>query len=149
MRQIFYAMQFNGRAVPAANSSNVMNATTTADSCALTTAVSAEGLSANLQLVAGGKAFFESEVTVTGENSFIESGTIHFGEGNHQLHFSTVGQGYLGTSADPELRHGSVIWRVDGGEGQFGGASGLITSNFTISEAGDVIDRHFGVIFVR
>jgi hypothetical protein len=51
--------------------------------------------------------------------------------------------------AEPKLRHGSVIWRVEGGEGQFGGASGLITSNFTISEAGEVIDRHFGVIFVR
>ena len=63
--------------------------------------------------------------------------------------FSTVGRGYLDASADPKLRHGSVIWRVEGGEGQFGGASGLFTSNFTISEAGKVIDRHFGVIFVR
>jgi hypothetical protein len=85
---------------------------------------------------------------VTSENSFIESGSIRFGEGNHHFRFSTVGQGYLGTSADPKLRHGSVIWRVEGGEGQFAGASGLITSNFTISEAGEVIDRHFGVIFV-
>jgi hypothetical protein len=149
MRQIFYAMQFNGRAAPVTGSSNVMKATTSAVSCTLSTAVSAEGVSGSLQATAGGKAAFESEVTVTGENSFMESGTIRFGEGNHQLRFSTVGHGYLGTSADPKLRHGSVIWRVEGGEGQFGGASGLITSNFTISEEGEVIDRHFGVIFVR
>jgi len=149
MGQIFYAMQFNGRATPVAGSSNVMKATTGAESCTLTTSVSAEGVSASLQPRAGGKAAFESEVTVTGESSFMESGTIRFGDGNHQLHFSTVGQGYLGASADPKLRHGSVIWRVEGGEGQFGGASGLITSNFTISEAGEVIDRHFGVIFAR
>jgi hypothetical protein len=149
MRQIFYAMQFTGRATPVAGSSNVLKAATTAESCALTTAVSAEGVSASLQPATGGKAAFESEVTVTGETSFIESGTISFGEGNHQLRFSTVGQGYLGASADPKLRHGSVIWRVEGGEGQFGSASGLITSNFTISDGGEVIDRHFGVIFVR
>jgi hypothetical protein len=42
-----------------------------------------------------------------------------------------------------------VIWRVEGGEGQFAGASGLITSNFTIDEAGEVTDNHFGVIFVK
>ncbi|MBV8357725.1 MAG: hypothetical protein JO189_07275 [Deltaproteobacteria bacterium] len=123
--------------------------TTSAESCTLTTAVSAEGVSASLQPTAGGKAAFELEVTVTGESSFVESGTIRFGEGNHQLRFSTVGQGYLGTSTDPKPRHGSVTRRVEGGEGQFGGASGLITSNFTISEAGQVIDCHFGEIFVR
>ena len=126
-----------------------MKATTSAGSCILTTTVSREGVSTSLQPAAGGNATFESEVTVTGENSFMESGTIRFGEGNHRLRFSTVGQGYLGPSAEPKLRHGSVIWRVEGGEGQFGGASGLITSNFTISEEGEVIDRHFGVIFVR
>jgi hypothetical protein len=60
-----------------------------------------------------------------------------------------VGQGYLGPSADPKLKHGSVIWRVDSGEGQFAEASGLITSNFTINEAGEVTDNHFGVIFVK
>ncbi len=149
MRQIFYAMQFSGQAAPVAGSSNVIKAATSASSCALTTAVGTEGVSASLQPAAGGKAAFESEVTVTGETSFVESGTIRFGEGNHRLRFSTVGQGYMGASADPKLRHGSVIWRVEGGEGQFAGASGLITSNFTLSEAGEVVDRHFGVIFVR
>ncbi len=147
MRQILYAMQFNGRAAPVSGSSNVLKAATSAESCTLTTAVRAEGVSASVQPAPGDKAAFESEVTVTGESSFIESGTIRFGEGNHQLRFSTVGQGYLGTSADPKLRHGSVIWRVEGGEGQFSGASGLITSNFTISDTGEVIDHHFGVVF--
>ncbi|MBV8054876.1 MAG: hypothetical protein JO071_06510 [Deltaproteobacteria bacterium] len=149
MRQIFYVMQFSGQAVPVSGSPNIMKATTSAESCTFTTAVGGEGVSASLQPAAGGMAAFESEVTVTGESSFVESGTIRFGEGNHSLRFTTVGQGYLGASADPKLRHGSVIWRVEGGEGQFAGSSGLITSNFTISEAGEVIDRHFGVIFVR
>jgi hypothetical protein len=88
-------------------------------------------------------------VTITGGTSFVESGSIRFGEGNHRLRFSTVGQCYLGASPDPQLKNGSVMWRVDGGEGQFAAASGFITSNFTIGDAGEVTDNHFGVIFVR
>jgi hypothetical protein len=38
---------------------------------------------------------------------------------------------------------------VDGGEGQFAGASGLITSNFFVSDSLDVTDHHYGVIFVE
>jgi hypothetical protein len=149
MRQIFYAMQFNGRAAPVGGSSNVIKAATSAESCTLTTAVGAEGVSASLQPAAGGKAAFESKVTLTGETSFLESGSIRFGAGGHSLRFSTVGSGYLAGSADPALKHGTVTWRVDSGEGQFAGASGLITSNFTIGEAGEVTDNHFGVIFVK
>jgi hypothetical protein len=102
-----------------------------------------------VQPLPGGTASFESEVTVTGANSFVESGSIRFGDGQHLLRFSTVGQGYLAASAAPELRHGTVTWRVESGEGQFEGASGLITSNFTISSDGQVVDNHFGLLFVR
>jgi hypothetical protein len=38
---------------------------------------------------------------------------------------------------------------VAGGEGQFAGATGLITSNFFVGENGEVTDHHFGVIFVE
>jgi hypothetical protein len=41
------------------------------------------------------------------------------------------------------------MWRVESGEGQFAGARGLVTSNFTLSAAGEVTDNHFGLIFVR
>jgi hypothetical protein len=96
----------------------------------------------------GGDATFESEVTFTGEQSFQEVGTIVFGDG-HPLRFSTVGSGYLGASADLGRKHGTVMWRVEGGEGQFAGAGGLITSNFFVGEDLAVTDHHFGVIFVR
>ncbi len=148
MRQIIYTLQFRGYAAPSGASSTVLKAKTTASSCNLTTSMGPEGVSGSLQPTAGAKASFESEVTITGETSFQESGAIRFGEGNHRLRFGTVGQGYLAPSADPRLKHGSVVWRVESGEGQFAGASGLITSNFTVSEAGEVIDNHFGVIFV-
>jgi hypothetical protein len=83
------------------------------------------------------------------DGGFHESGTIRFGEGNHSLTFSTVGQGFMADSADPKLKHGTVTWRIDRGVGQFEGASGLITSNFTLSDAGEVTDNHLGVIFVK
>ena len=88
-------------------------------------------------------------MTLTGPTSFLEEGSIRFGAGNHRLHFSTVEHGYLGDSADAKLKSGAVMWRVEGGEGQFAGASGYITSNFTLSDAGEVIDNQFGVIFVK
>jgi len=40
------------------------------------------------------------------------------------------------------------VWKVDRGEGQFTGATGLITSNFVVSPEGEVTDHHCGVLFV-
>lgn len=148
MKQVIYAMQFKGKAAPGA-SPNVMKATTSASSNTLTTVVAADGIHGKIEPAAGGKAQFESEVTLTGAAAFLEKGTVRFGDGNNLLHFSTVEHGYLGDSVDAKLKSGVVMWRVDGGEGQFAGASGYITSNFLLSDAGDVIDNHFGVIFVK
>jgi hypothetical protein len=148
MKQVIYAMQFKGRAAPGA-SPNLMKATTSGSSNTLTTVVGADGIHGKFEPTAGGKAQFESEVTLTGATSFTEKGTIRFGERNNLLHFSTVEHGYLGDSADAKLKSGAVMWRVDGGEGQFAGATGYITSNFTLGDAGDVTDNHFGVIFVK
>ena len=147
MKQIFYAMQFKGQAGPG-DKEGTMVAKTTSASCHITSTVQDTGLVATLEPVAGGEASFESVVTLTGESSFLESGSIRFG-GRHSLRFSTVGQGYLGASADPSLKHGTVNWRVDSGEGQFAGATGLITSNFTVGPNGEVVDNHFGLIFLK
>ncbi len=147
MKQIIYAMQFKGKAAPG-DSPSVMKAATGAASATLTTVVGADGVHGKFEPAAGGKAEFESEVTLTGPTSFLEKGSIRFG-GNHRLRFSTVEHGYLGDSADAKLKSGAVMWRVEGGEGQFAGASGYITSNFTLSDAGEVIDNQFGVIFVK
>jgi hypothetical protein len=149
MKQVIYVMQFKGTAAPKAGVSGVMTASTSATSCALSSAIGPGGVTGTLQPLQGGHASFESEVTLTGETSFRETGTIRFGDSNHSLRFSTIGQGFVGKSPDPSLQHGSVMWQVDGGEGQFAGASGIITSNFTLSAAGEVIDNHFGLIFVR
>jgi len=70
------------------------------------------------------------------------------GKGGHRLFFRTVGQGSLGPSATPGLKQGAVTWKIDHGEGQLAGASGLITSNFCVSATGEVTDHHCGVLWV-
>lgn len=147
MERLLYALQFKGQAGPVEGREGVLKAATSAPSCRLTTTVADDGLRTELQPVDGGTAQFESEVTLTGDTSFQESGTITFGGGN-RLRFSTVGQGYLAPSPDPKQSAGAVSWRIDGGEGQLEGASGLITSNFLVSDTGEVLDNHFGVIFL-
>jgi hypothetical protein len=148
MQQVIYAMQFKGKAAPG-SSANVMKAATSSPSATVTSVIGADGLRGIIAPAAGGNAEFQSEVTLLGATSFLEKGSIIFGKPANRLHFSTVDHGYLGDSAQPGLKSGVVMWRVDGGEGQFAGASGYITSNFTLSEAGEVTDNQFGVIFVK
>ena len=148
MHQFLYAMQFKGYTAPVGASLHEFQVITIATSCTLTTAIGVEGVHSTLQLTGGGKAAFESVVTFTGENTFQESGSITFGEGGHRLAFRTIGQGYLAPSAEPGRKQGAVTWHVDSGEGQFAGASGLITANFFVSATGEVTAHHCGVLLV-
>jgi hypothetical protein len=125
----------------------VLKAATSAPSSTLSSTVGADGLTGTLAPAAGDVATFESEVTFTGETSFLETGTIGFGDGN-QVRFSTVGSGYLAPSADPDRKQGTVMWRIEDGEGQFAGATGLITSNFFVDAGLGVVDHHFGVLLI-
>lgn len=147
MHELIYAMRFVGQATPTSADGNVLKATTSAPSSAMTALVGPSGLSSTLATVGGGSATFSSEVTFTSTTGFREVGTIGFGEG-HLLRFSTVGNGYLDTSADETRKHGAVVWRIDAGEGQFAGATGFITSNFFVGNDLTVTDHHFGVIFL-
>jgi hypothetical protein len=147
MREVMYALQFSGQAEPVGDVGNVLKATTSAPSSTLSSTIGADGLTGTLAPVPGDAATFASEVTFTGETSFLETGTIGFGDGN-QPHFSTVGSGYLAPSADPARKQGTVMWRIEEGTGQFAGASGLITSNFFVDEGLGVVDHHFGVLLL-
>jgi hypothetical protein len=119
----------------------------TAPSATLVADVGPGELDGRIEAVAGGEAAFAAELTVTGATSFQAVGTIVFGDG-HRLRCSTVGSGYLGPSLDPAGRHGAAVWRVEGGEGQFAGATGLITSNVLVGDGGAVTDHQFGVLFL-
>jgi hypothetical protein len=148
MRQLVYALRFTGRATPTGADGGILAVTASAPSSTLTAVVGPGGLAGRFEPVAGGEAHFASEVTLTGATSFQGVGTIAFG-GGHRLRFSTVGSGNLGAGPDPAVRHGAVTWRVEGGEGQFAGASGLITANFFLAADLAVTDHHLGVVFLR
>ncbi len=148
MRQIIYTMQFKGTATPGAEE-GVLKATTSATSCTVQTVIGNDGVTSAFHVAEGGMAFFESEVRMTGKQKFQETGSIAFGEGDHSLEFSTVGEGHMEPSADPTTVAGAVSWKVDRGEGQFAGATGYITSNFQVSSTGEVTDHHVGVIYVK
>ena len=148
MSEIIYCMQFKGTATPGSEA-GVMKATTSATSCSLKTVVGPDGVVGTFAPAEGGLAYFESVVKMTGVDTFQEDGTISFGEGDHALKFSTVGQGYLGPQEGSKSMAGAVSWKVEGGEGQFKNATGLITSNFSVDPTGQVVDHHFGVIHLK
>ena len=54
----------------------------------------------------------------------------------------------MGSSPVEGMEHGAISWRIDRGTGQFAGATGIITSNFTFSEQGEVTDYQFDVIWL-
>ena len=147
MKQIIYSMHFQGQTFPTAHGERVMRHAASATSCTLRTKVGAEGVDGRHEADEGDLAFLESEMRLLGPDSFSEQGTITFGE-NHILRFTTIHDGHLGPSAGPQTLAGAASWKVDGGEGQFAQATGLITSNFTLDETGLRNDYQLGVIFV-
>ncbi len=92
---------------------------------------------------------YSSHAKFTGESTFTERGRLTVDEGDGALDFATFAEGFLGPSADPELHHGSVSWRIERGHGRFQGASGLITSNFVLRPtSGEVDERQVAVVFL-
>jgi hypothetical protein len=146
MRPVLYLLQFRGHARRTGPAG--LRLDLTAPSSALVTTVEAHGVRGRFEDAPGGEAFQRSELRFADGSSFEDSGTVEFGHGN-RLRFRSLGGGRLTNSPDPHLRHGTVVRCVEGGEGQFHGSEGLITSNFFISDAGDVTDNHLGLIFVH
>ncbi|HUS08725.1 MAG TPA: hypothetical protein VMZ52_20645 [Bryobacteraceae bacterium] len=149
MQQIVYAMQFKGQAVPGGGPSGPMEVESTAVSSSITSVINSGGLTGGFDPAAAAAAIFRSEVTLKSESTFTEAGSITFGSGDHRLRFSTVGEGWLAPGPQPSIKQGTVTWKVEGGEGQFEGAAGLITSNFTLSDTGEVHDYHLGILYIR
>jgi hypothetical protein len=142
---IVYSLQFRGRATSL--SSRVLEQRATAPSQVLITSVDANGLAGRVEPGDGEEALLISRLVLADDGSFDQSGTIEFAPG-HVLAFRSIGAARLCRSPDPHLRHGAAVWEVEGGEGQFRGAHGRITSNFFVSDTDELTDNHFGLIFV-
>jgi hypothetical protein len=147
MKELVFALEFKGQAAPVAGSDTRLRARTSATGQTLRSVLKPDGLQAGIESMGGDAASFESEVEIIGDGAFVESGRITYGSAG-TVTFKTVGQGMLGPSPLPDLQRGAVIWEVTGGEGRFGGAQGLITSNFTVGPQGEVTDDHFVRLFL-
>jgi hypothetical protein len=123
MAEIVFAMELRGKGVPVGGRENTFHVETSG--------TGPEGES----------VMFESEVVLTGDG-FDEVGTIKYG-GRGSVKFNTVGVGHMAPSPVPGVNHDTAMWLVTEGDGDFSGASGLITGNFTFSEQGDVVDNHY------
>ncbi|MGH7949048.1 MAG: hypothetical protein ACREQF_07490 [Candidatus Binataceae bacterium] len=144
MRQIAFALQFMGIVGP--GSDGKLQAKTSAASQAVKAVLGASGIQATVESVAGDSANFESVAEISSDGSFIESGAITYGKAG-KLTFKTLGRG-MGASPIDGLNRGAVVWEVTGGDGKLAGATGLITSNFTVDAPGQITDNHFAVLFL-
>ncbi|MEP6537874.1 MAG: hypothetical protein ABJF23_21230 [Bryobacteraceae bacterium] len=149
MQQLIYTMLFKGHAAPSESDPQTLHVSLKAASCSITTVINHGGLTGGFDPAAVIDAAFESDVQLLTATTFTERGTISFGKAGHSLNFVSIVDGWMGQSPDPSLRQGTVTWKVDGGQGQFEGACGTITSNFTIAESGEVSDYHLGIIYLR
>ncbi len=147
MKELVFALQFKGKARPVEGVAGKLTAKTTAAGQVLRVALTLQGVQAKVESRPGPRATFESEVQMTGAGTFVENGRISYGKGG-RVTFKTVGQGVLGASGVDGLQRGAVIWEVTEGSGQFAGATGLITSNFTVGSKGEVVDNHYVRLFV-
>jgi hypothetical protein len=107
----------------------------------------AEAMETGVERVSGDSAVLESTVERFADGSFVEAGVITYGSLG-RVSFLTAGTGTVGPSPIEGWVHGSVMWIVTGGEGQFSGARGLITSNFVASAQGEVVDNQFARLYV-
>lgn len=146
MSRLTYALQFirtagSPKDAPAVASSISIATVITPDAVTVTIETLGQYETASLQV----------HPTFNQDGSFTETGTITFGDptGNNLLHFSTIGLGYLNPDLCTESPYtpGTVMWRIDEGEGFFAGATGAITSNFLINKStNELIAYQFGVV---
>ena len=142
MRELVFALEFRGTAGAVAGSESRRQARSVAGSQALSTVLGGEGIAARVEPVAGESAVLESRVERFGDGSFVEDGTITYGSAG-TVTFETLGRGWVGPAPRSGWVVGGVVWTITGGTGGFAGARGVITSNFTVSTGGEVIDDHF------
>jgi hypothetical protein len=139
MHPVLFTLQFRGSAAPVPGREGMLAAKTTARSQVHRTALQKAGVQGRTEAAGGGTATFASEVQITGEGTFLESGRITYGPAG-SVTFKTVDHGVLGPSGIAGYQRGAVIWEVTGGDQRLAGAAGLITSNFSVGPQGEVVD---------
>ena len=143
MKPVTYALQFRG--VAESTRPGVLAIRAIASGGALTTVLGDDGVRGRYDGADGDEALLEASLRITGD-AFDAAGRISFGI-LHTLQFRATG-GRLGPTPDEHLRQGAAVAEIDGGTGQFARATGRITSNFVLSDTGEVTDHQLGVVFL-
>jgi hypothetical protein len=145
MRELVFALEFRGTA--GAGPDGRRRARSTAPSQSLTTVLAADGVHAGVNALDGEQAVLESAVERFPDGTFVEDGTITYGSAG-SITFQTVGRGTVAPAPVDGWTSGAVMWIVTSGRGAFHGARGLITSNFTVSAQGVVVDHHVARLYL-
>ena len=127
MAEIVYAVEMTGSGAPVEGQEGVLRAATS-------------GTGPN-----GESIIFESEVVMS-DDGFTETGSITL-NGRGSVTFDTIGIGQMAPSPVEGVMHGAIMWNVTGGDGEFACATGKITSNFTFSAEGAVVDNQYARIY--
>lgn len=144
-----YVLRFEGEGVPDETEGGI-RVRCRAHGCTIATGLGANGeIRARLQTVGSEIAELESLVIPCGESEFEESGTISFEGGKAGIRFESIGKGHIIEGAHEGLRQGTAAWRIVDGSGPFAGATGVITSNFLITEDRHIVDYQVGVIYLE
>ena len=142
MRELVFALEFRGRAWTVPGSDSKRQARSIAPSQTLSTILGPDGVHARVDAANGASAVLESRVERFGDGTFVEDGRITYGTGA-AVSFETIGRGWIRPAPLPGWVVRGVLWTVTAGDGAFASARGLMTSNFTVSADGEVIDNHF------
>jgi hypothetical protein len=141
MREVVFALEFRGRAEGVEGSERLRRARSVARSQRMAVVMGADGVRVSVDGIEGESAVLESRVERFEDGTFVEDGTITYG-GAGSVSFETLGRGWVGPAPRAGWVVGGVVWTITAGNGAFAGARGLITSNFTVGAAGDVVDHH-------
>ena len=75
----------------------------------------------------------------------MQTGELDFGAGDT---VTFRARGSLGDGPDREFRHGTAVLEVTGGRGRLVRARGYVTSNFLLSDSGELTDHQLGLLYM-
>jgi len=148
MEPITYVMRFEGEGEPAEAEGGI-RVRCRAHGCTIATGVGSAGeIRSRFQTAGSELADFESLVVPCGDGLFDETGSISLHGGDSVLRFETVGKGTMTEAPGDGVQQGAVIWRITEATGELKGATGYITSNFTLTDGRQVVDNQVGVLYL-
>ncbi len=138
---ITYALQFRGQVETTGARGTVA---ARASSAMLVSVVDRDGPHGRFEDVGAGEAVFRVALDGLGP----VEGQVDFGGGT-TLGLRAAERHGAEPSCRPHLSHGAALLEVVSGTGRLTGARGWVTSNYLLSDTGDLTDTHLGLLFVE